>query len=136
MQLDLHLHFKGQCEEAFKFYEQCLGGKISFMMTHEGSPVANQVPAEWRKKILHATIAVGDRIVMGTDAPPDRYQQPQGFHVTVGLKDPAEASRIFSALAEHGKVHMALQPTFWAERFGMLVDRFGIPWMINCEKAA
>jgi PhnB protein len=74
--------------------------------------------------------------LMGADAPPDRYQKPQGFSLTVELKDEAEAGRIFDALAEKGTVEMALQETFWAVRFGVVVDRFGIPWTINCEPAA
>ena len=136
MQLNPHLHFNGDCESAFKFYEKCLGGKITFMMPHEGTPVADQVPGEWRKKILHASLMVGDHVLMGADAPPDHYQKPQGFSVTLGMQDPAEAERVFHALAENGTVQMPLQETFWAARFGMLIDRFGIPWMINCEKTA
>ena len=136
MQLNPHLHFNGDCESAFKFYEKCLGGKITFMMPHEGTPVADQVPGEWRKKILHASLKVGDHVLMGADTPPDHYQKPQGFSVTLGMQDPAEAERVFHALAENGTVQMPLQETFWAARFGMLIDRFGIPWMINCEKTA
>jgi len=136
MQLNPYLLFNGQCETAFKFYEKCLGGKIEAMVLHEGTPAADQVPAEWRKKILHARLVVGDQVLMGSDAPPDRFQKPQGFSVSLGVKDPAEAERIFLALAENGKVRMPIQKTFWAARFGMLVDRFGIPWMVNCEKAA
>jgi PhnB protein len=136
MQLYPYLIFNGQCEAAFKFYEKCLDGKIAFMMPYEGSPAAEQVPAEWRTKILHATLTVGANVLQGSDGPPDRYQKPQGFSVTLALTDPAQAERIFQALAENGTVQMPLQQTFWAERFAMLVDRFGIPWMINCTKAA
>ena len=136
MQLNPHLHFNGQCEAAFKFYEKCLGGKIEVMMTHEGMPATEQVPAEWRSKIMHARLVVDKQVFMGMDAPPDRFQKPQGFHLNIGVKDPAEAERLFNALAEDGKVQMPLQQTFWAIRFGMLVDRFGIPWMVNCEQAA
>jgi PhnB protein len=136
MQLHPYLNFNGECEAAFKFYEQCLGGKITFMMPFEGSPMADQVPAEWRNKILHATLSLGENVLQGADAPPDRYLKPQGFSVTIALADAAQAERIFRALAENGTVQMPLQETFWALRFGMLVDRFGIPWMINCAKAA
>ena len=136
MQLNPYLHFNGQCEAAFKFYEQCLGGKIEAMVSHEGTPVADQVPAEWRSKIVHARLVVGGRVLMGMDAPPDHYQKPHGFNVNIGIEDPAEAERIFHALVENGTVTMPFGETFWAIRFGMLVDRFGIPWMINCEKAA
>ena len=133
MQLNPYLTFNGQCEAAFKFYEQSLGGKIEAMLPHAGTPVEQHVPAEWRSKILHARLIVGDQALMGSDAPPERYEQPKGFSVSLQLKDPAEAERIFSALATNGTVQMPLQKTFWAARFGMLVDQFGIPWMINCE---
>ena len=136
MQLNPYLTFNGQCEAAFKFYERCLGGKIVAMMPHEGTPAAEHVPAEWRNKILHARLTVGDQLVMGSDAPPDRYEEPKGFSVSVQIKDPAEAERIFHALAENAKVQMPIQQTFWAARFGMLTDQFGIPWMINCEQAS
>jgi PhnB protein len=135
MQLNPYLLFNGQCEAAFKFYEQCLGGKIDAMHTHEGSPMANHMPSEWGKKILHARLVAGGQILMGSDVPPDRYEEPKGFSVSLQINDPAEAERLFHALAENGKVEMPIQQTFWAARFGMLVDRFGIPWMVNCEQA-
>jgi PhnB protein len=132
MQLNSYLTFNGQCEEAFKFYEQSLGGKILNMWPHAGTPLESQVPPEWRSKIIHATLDVGGSLLQGCDAPPDHYQKPQGFFVKLDVKDLAEADRIFLALAEAGKVEMPLKETFWALRFGMVVDRFGIPWMINC----
>ena len=106
------------------------------MMPYEGTPVADHVPAGWGKKILHATLTVGDQTVTAADAPPEQYQKPQGFSVMLGIKDPAEAERIFHTLEKNGNVQMPLQETFWAIRFGMLVDQFGIPWMINCGKAS
>jgi PhnB protein len=136
MQINPYLHFNGQCEEAFNFYAQCLGGKIEFMMTYAGTPVEKHVPAEWRNKILHATLAVGDQILFGADGPPETYKEHKGFSVSINLKDPAEAERIFRTLGEKGNVQMPLEKTFWAARFGMLVDQFGIPWMINCGQAA
>ncbi len=136
MQLNPYLTFNGQCEAAFKFYEKCLGAKITFMMPHEDTPVANDVPSDWRKKILHASLQVGDRLLQGADCPPDHYQKPAGFSVKLDPNDAAEAERVFSALAENGTVQMPLQETFWAVRFGMLVDQFGIPWMINCGQTA
>jgi PhnB protein len=136
MQLNPYLTFNGQCEAAFKFYEQCLGGKIVAMLPHAGTPAEEHVPAEWRNKIMHARLIVGDDVLMGSDAPPDRYEGSKGFSVTLGVDNPAEAERVFNALAEKGTVQMPIQETFWAARFGMLVDRFGIPWMINCEKTA
>ena len=98
--------------------------------------MAEHVPPEWRNKIMYARLAVGDTILMGSDAPPDRYQQMQGFSVTLNVNEAHEAERVFSALSEKGTVQMPIQETFWAVRFGMLVDQFGTPWMINCEKRA
>ena len=136
MQLNPYLLFNGQCEAAFRYYEKVLGGKIVAMMPHEGTPAAAQVPPEWLKKIIHARLVVGDKVLMGSDAPPDRYQETKGFSVSIGVDTPAEAERIFHALSESGKVHMPMDKTFFAERFGMLADQFGIPWMIICEKVA
>ncbi|MFZ1119439.1 MAG: glyoxalase/bleomycin resistance/extradiol dioxygenase family protein [Candidatus Binataceae bacterium] len=136
MQLNPYLFFNGQCEAAFKFYEKVLGGKIEAMLPHEGTPAAEHVPPEWRKKILHARLVVGDKVLMGSDAPPGRPEEMKGFSVTLGIDDPKEAERIFHALAENGTVRMPIEKTFWAVRFGMLVDQFGTPWMINCEQAA
>lgn len=136
MQLNPYLTFNGQCEAAFKFYETCLGGKITMMMPHEGTPAAEHVPPEWRQKIIHARLTVGDWVLMGSDAPPGRFEEPKGFSVSLIVDSPADAERLFQALAEKGTVRMTLQQTFWAVRFGMLVDQFGIPWMINCEQAA
>jgi PhnB protein len=135
MQLNPYLLFNGNCEVAFKFYERVLGGKIVAMFPHEGTPAANQVRPEWRSKMIHARLVVGDKVLMGSDAPPDRYETMKGFSVSLGIEDPAEAERIFHALAENGTVRMPIQQTFWALRFGMLVDQFTTPWMINCEKA-
>ena len=132
MQLSSYLNFNGQCEAAFKFYEQCLGGKIQLMMTYGESPMAEQVTPESRNKIMHVTLAVGDGVLMGCDAPPQHHEKPQGFFVSIAIDSPVEAERLFQALSENGTVRMPLQQTFWAARFGMLVDRFGTPWMINC----
>jgi PhnB protein len=134
MQLSPYLSFNGQCEAAFKFYAQCFGGKIAMKMTYGESPMADQTPPGFRDKIMHTRLLVGDNILMGSDAPPDRYAEAKGITVAIGVEDPAEAERIFHALAEKGTVGMPIQETFWALRFGMLVDRFGTPWMINCEK--
>lgn len=104
------------------------------MMKYADSPMAGQVPAEWRDKVLHATLVIGDSTIMGADSPPDYFEKPAGFSIALQIKEPAEAERVFSSLAENGKVTMPMQQTFWAARFGMLVDRFGISWMINCEQ--
>jgi PhnB protein len=136
MKLNPYLSFNDECEAAFKFYEQCLGGKIDSMMTYRNSPMAEQTPPEKLDKIMHASLIVGDSVLMGSDAPPQFFEKPQGFSVSLVFDDAVEAERIFNALAENGTVQMPIQETFWAARFGMVVDRFGTPWMINCDLPA
>lgn len=139
MQLNPYLFFNGQCEKAFKFYEQCLGGKITAIMTYRESPessMVDQLTPEWRNKIMHISLRIGAQELMGSDNPPEHNENPQGFSVSLNLDDLARAERIFQTLAENGTVRMPFQQTFWAYRFGMLVDQFGIPWMISCEQAA
>lgn len=131
MQLNPYLLSNGNCEEAFKFYEQHLGGKIDTLQTHGGSPMEKHVPPEWHDKVLHAHMTVGSTVLMGSDAPPGRYQSPQGFSVSLNVKDASEAERVYAALSANGKITMPIQKTFWAERFAMFIDRFGTPWMIN-----
>jgi PhnB protein len=134
MQFNSYLLFNGDCEEALTTYAKIFGGEIEAMLTHEGTPASCQVPPEWQKKILHARITIGNAVLMASDAPPGRYSKPQGFSVNIGLTDIKEAERIFSALSENANVTMPLGETFWAHRFGMLTDRFGIPWMLNVER--
>jgi PhnB protein len=129
------LSFDGQCEAAFQFYERCLNGKIAFMLRWGESPMAKDAPAEWSEKILHATLVIGDTTLLGSDAFPGSYESPRGFSILLGLHDASKAERLFGALAENGTVRMPLQETFWAHRFGVLTDQFGIPWDINCEKS-
>ena len=133
MHLNPYLFFNGQCESAFKFYEQCLGGKITAMMTYAESPMAEQTSPELQNKIMHAHVVIGDQELMGADEASDTFETPQGFYVSLHFKDPAEAERIFHALKEDATIRMPLQETFWAARFAMLIDRFGTPWMINCD---
>ncbi|WP_373538705.1 VOC family protein [Chamaesiphon sp.] len=135
MKLHPYLSFNGECEAAFKFYEQCLGGKIELMTTYGGSPMAAQTSPDLLDKIMHVTLNVGDMVLMGADVP-DSYEKPQGFSVSLVFDDPAEAERIFNTLAENGTVQMPIQETFWSPKFGMLIDRFGTPWMINCDLPA
>ena len=136
MNINPYLNFNGQCETAFKFYERVLGGKITFSMTWGEMPGADQFPAETRSKIMHTTLNVGDAVIMGADSPPDQYQKPTGMNVSIHLKDVTEGKRIFDALAENGSVTMPFEKTFWSPGFGMCVDQFDIPWMINCEEAS
>lgn len=134
MKLNPHLNFNGNCAEAYHFYEQHLGAKTLFSLSYGASPMAGEFPAEYADKIMHATIEIGDVTVMGSDTPPGYYQQPNGFCVSLSFDDVAEAERIFNALSENGTVNMPLQQTFWAKRFGMVIDQFGIPWMVNCSE--
>ena len=136
MKIEPYLNFNGQCADAFRFYEKVFGGKIEAITTHGESPIAGEVPADWHPLVLHARMTVGDIDLMGSDSPPDRYERPQGIWVSVNITDPAEAERVFSALADNATIVMPFEQTFWAQRFGMLVDRFGIPWMINCPRDA
>ena len=134
MNTSTHLNFKGNCREALRFYEQVLGGRIVFAMTYGESPAAAHTPPEMRDQIIHARLDLGTQFLLGCDAPPERYQAPQGFGIMVAVAEPADAERLFQALADDGTVTMPLQETFWAKRFGMCTDRFGTPWMVNCEK--
>lgn len=131
MQMNPYLSFKGDCEAAFKFYERCLGGELGAIFRYAGTPLANQVPADWSDKIMHGSLRVGDQVLMGADVAPDGYEEPKGFSMSLHIKSTAEAERIFHELAKDGRVVMPLEKMFWTERFGMLVDRFGIPWLIN-----
>lgn len=132
MQVNPYLVFNGQCEEAFTFYHQILGGELGEMMRFAGSPAESEVPPELGRKIMHTQLTWGDWGIMGSDCMPGQYATPQGFSVSLQVPDSAEAERIFNALAEGGTIQMPLEKTFWAQRFGMTVDKFGIPWMINC----
>lgn len=135
MELNPYFVFGGRCEAAFKFYEKCLGGKIEMTMTYRDSPMAGQVPPGWKDKVLHTRMTVGNRVLMGSDGPPDHHEEIKGFSMSIGVDSPAEAERIFNALTANGTVRMPLQKTFWAASFGMLVDQFGVSWMVNCEQA-
>ena len=136
MRLNPYLMFSGQCEAAFKFYEECLGGKIESMLPYEGSPMEDQVPSDWGKMIMHAELRLDDQILMGADSPSEPPGKSKGFSLSLNFDDPAEAERIFESLQKSGTVQMPIQETFWAARFGMLVDQFGIPWMVNCDQAS
>jgi len=135
MQMNPYLSFKGDCEAAFKFYEQCLGGQPGAIFRYAGTPLADQVPADWSNKVMHGSLTLGDQVLMGADVAPDKYEAPKGFPLSLQIKSTADAERIFYELARNGRIILPLEKTFWVARFGMLVDRFGIPWMINCEGA-
>lgn len=134
MQLSPYLSFNGQCERAFAFYEQCLGGRSGPMFRYAGSPMADQVPDDWQDKVMHASITVGGLVLMGGDVVPDRYEEPKGFSLSLQISNTDDAERMFQDLSQDGRIVFPLEKTFWAARFGMVVDRFGIPWLINCEE--
>ena len=133
MHVNPYITFDGQCAEAFRFYESCLGGEL-FMMTYGDAPDGAQVPPGNDDRIMHASLKVGDTPLMGSDAPPQWAQKPAGFSVSLAVGTVEEAERVFASLSAGGTVTMPLAETFWAHRFAMFVDRFGTPWMINCEK--
>jgi PhnB protein len=132
MELSPYLNFNGRCAEAFAFYERCLGGRIETMQTHGESPIRDQVPPDWQERVLYARLTVARGTLMGCDAPPDRFTAPQGMSVAISVSA-ADAERIFKGLADGGRITMPFERTFWSPGFGMLVDRFGTPWMVNAE---
>ncbi|WP_347905366.1 VOC family protein [Pseudomonas purpurea] len=134
MKINPYLIFNGDCKEAFTFYAQCLHGTIETMLTFGETPARDHVPEDCRDRIIHVRLLVGDQVLMGSDTTPERpYNGISGCSVSLNVTRIAEAERIFTALADRGTVQMPLEATFWAVRFGMLVDRFGVPWMVNCE---
>lgn len=135
MQVNPYLNFDGQCAEAFRYYEQVLGGKVEAMMTFKDMPASEQVPAGWEDRVMHAHLSVGNQVLLGSDTPPGQYQRPQGLYVSLQIEDAAQGERVFNALADGGTVVMPFEETFWAQGYGILVDRFGIPWMVNCPRA-
>jgi PhnB protein len=131
MCISAHLCFDGQCRLAFNAYQKILGGSIVTMLAYGDSPMAPQIDSKWHTRIVHATLDLGEVELTGVDILPPNYQRPQGFFVTVTFDDPDEARRIFTMLADGGDTRLAFQRTFWSPGFGVLIDRFGIPWEIN-----
>lgn len=134
MQIAPYLIFDGDCRQAFEFYQKCLGGELVAMMDFNTPEMAEHVPEHWRDKIMHARLVAGSATLMGSDDRPGETGKKYGFSVSVGVDEPREAERIFAALSEGATITMPIGPTFWALQFGMLTDRFGVAWMVNCEK--
>jgi PhnB protein len=130
MQLHTYLNYGGNCEQAFRFYEQHLGGKITFLMRHGEQPAPGQLPAEWNGKVLHARIDLGGTQLLGADIPPERFQPIRSAYLSLTFETVEEAERVYALLTEGGEIFMALQETFFAKRFAMCRDRFGTSWMI------
>lgn len=135
MKLNAYLSFDGNCEAAFEHYQSVLGGTITAKMYWRDAPKTDgfTLPSGYDGKVMHAALEVGEARIMGADSPPGHWRAAAGVAVTVGAPTAAEAERIFSGLAEGGSITMPIGKTFFSERFGMLVDRYGIPWMVNCE---
>ena len=137
MKINAYLAFEDQCEAAFRFYAQCLGGTLEALDRFGDTPACEHVPASHRDRIMHARLVVGDQALMGSDSVPEHpYEGVKGCSVSLSVDSIEDAERIFGVLSTGGQVTMPLAQTFWAVRFGMLVDKFGVPWMINCEKDA
>jgi PhnB protein len=134
MKLNTYLNYGGNCAEAFRFYEQHLGGRITMMVTHAEQPDPSDVPPDWRKAILHARIIIGETELMAADVPPDRFQPMRSAYLSLSLTSTDEAERIHALLADGGQIFMPLQETFFAFRFSMLRDKFGTSWMIIYER--
>ena len=133
MDVSPYLSFKGECEAAFTLYEKCFGGLLGPVFRYAGTPFEDQVPADWQDKVMHASVTLGRQILMGADVAPERYEEPKGFSLSIQLNRVDDAERIFEQLSENGKILTPLAKTFWAARFGAVVDRFGVAWLINCE---
>lgn len=134
MKLNAYLHFNGNCEEALSFYEKALGAKRVMLMRYSDAPPDQQCGKEMSSKIMHGRITVGHDVIMASDAPPDRFKEFGGFSMSINPDTVEEAERYYKALSEKATIYMPLAETFWAARFAMLKDQFGVPWMINCEK--
>ena len=134
MNVNPYLFFDGQCEEAFRFYATCTGGEIEVLMPHTGSPAEDSVPPEWGPKIMYAQLRIGESRLMASDAPPGRQSPMSGFAVSLQVEQPQAAEHCFAALSEGGTVIMPLEETFWALRFAMFTDRYGVKWMVNCPR--
>ena len=132
MKLDIYVNYPGHCKEAFQFYEQHLGGKITMMMTHQQQPNAANVPADWKDAILHARIDIGDSVLMGADIP--NAEPMRSAYLTLRPDSATEAERIYTLLSQGGEIFMKMEETFFASRFAMLRDKFGTSWMLLHER--
>jgi PhnB protein len=130
-QLTAYLFFDGNCAEAMRFYERTLGGKMQMMMSYGESPPGQAMPGADPSRIMHATLIVDGQELMASDGMPGDRSNGKGFSLSLSYPEVAEAHRVFGLLAEGGQVRMPMAKTFWSEAFGMLVDRFGTPWMVS-----
>lgn len=131
MQLDIYVNYPGTCEEAFRFYAEHLGGRIVGMMTHAEGPEPSRLPDDWRDKILHAQLQLGNAMLRGADIP--GAEPMRSAYVSLTLDSAEEADRVYALLADGGQVFMKMEQTFFASRFAMLRDRFGTSWMLLAQ---
>jgi PhnB protein len=131
MQISPHLCFDGQCREAMQLYQSVLGGTLQTMLTYGETPMASSIDSKWHDRIVHATLVLDEIELTGVDMVAGSYQRPQGFFVTLTVAEIVSAREIFRALSQGGIVQLPFEKTFWSPGFGVLVDRFGIPWEIN-----
>jgi PhnB protein len=136
MKLHPYLNYGGNCEQAFRFYERHLGGKITTMMTHGEMPSPSDLPPDWKKAILYARMTIGETELMGNDVPPDRYQPMRSVYLSLTVDSTEEAERIYALLSDGGQIFMPMQETFFAFRFSMLRDKFSTSWMIIHQRPA
>jgi PhnB protein len=134
MHLHTYLNYGGNCAEAFKFYEQHLGGKITMMMRHGEAPDQSQVRPEWKHAVLHARITIGDAEISAADVPPDRFQPMRSAYLSLSVDTIQDAERIYALLSDGGQIFMPMEETFFAVRFAMLRDKFGTSWMLLHER--
>jgi PhnB protein len=135
MKMNVHLNFNGNCKEAFALYQKVFKAPTPFAMTYGEAPQGMPVPPDWKDKVMHTAIPLGEGRLMGCDAPPDRSKPMGGFQVSVESTDHAEIKRIFDALQDGGSIQMPLDKAFWSPLFGMCTDRFGVAWMIGAPGA-
>ena len=132
MKLNTYVNFAGTCAEAFRFYEQHLGGQIGMVMTRGDLPDQSQIRPESKTAVVHARISLGDTELLGADV--DNAQPMRSAYLSLTVESDSEAERIFAALSDGGQVFMPMGETFFASRFAQLRDRFGINWMLTCER--
>ena len=130
MQVQSYLFFDGRCEEAIEFYKTALGAKVEMLMRYKESPDQSHAPAGAGEKVMHSSIRIGDSVIMASDGNAKGKPHFEGFSLSLSAKDDAEAERLFAALGEGGQVQVPLNKTFFASRFGMVADRFGVSWMV------
>jgi PhnB protein len=129
-----YISFNGDCEQAFDLYKSVFGGEYQGLMRWGDNPDCAQMPADQKNQVMHVALPIGNSVLMGSDSPMGPVERGSAYSVAIGSSDLGETEKIFNGLAEGGKITMPLQKTFWGATFGMLTDKFGIAWMINCDE--